>query len=216
VPENDGKNQALTERGKMELMKEVSEHFKKHKFVKSIELIPSAYLRRNGSFTNLDQIRTMYALDVMALLSYDQIQFTDRGVFSITYWTIVGAYIIPGEKNDTHTMVDAIVYDIESRKMLFRAPGISHIKNYATPINLSEQLRIDSRESIKEASNDLITNLDIQLELFKEKAKESPQEYQIVHKAEYQYTGGGSLNSSFIILSVLGGFCLWLKKLKKL
>jgi rhombotail lipoprotein len=214
VPENEGRNQALTERDKMDLMKEVSEHFKKHEFVKSIELIPSAYLRRQGSFANVDQLRIMYGIDVIALLSYDQTQITDEGLASITYWTLIGAYVIPGEKNDTHTMVDASVYDIQSRKMLFRAPGISHIKSNATPINLSEQLRIDSIESFKEASTDLIANLDIQLELFREKVKESPEEYQIVHKPGY--TGGGSLNGSFIILfGILSGYWLWLKKSTK-
>jgi rhombotail lipoprotein len=210
VPENAVRNKTLTERDKMELMKEVSEHFKKYDFVKSIELIPSAYLRHQGSFANLDQIRTMYGVDVVALISYDLTQFTDEGVASITYWTLIGAYIIPGEKNDTHTMVDASVYDIQSRKMLFRAPGVSHIKSKATPVNLSEQLRIDSTESFKVASKDLITNLEIQLELFREKVKEAPADYQIVHKPGY--TGGGSLDASFIIvLSILGGYWIWAK-----
>ena len=188
----------------MELMKEVSKNFKIYDFVKSIELIPSAYLRDKGSFANLDQIRTMYGVDVVALLSYDQTQFTDEGLASITYWTLIGAYIIPGEKNDTHTMVDASVYDIQSRKMLFRAPGISHIKSKATPINLSEQLRMDSLESFKEASKDLVTNLEIQLELFKEKVKELPEKYQIVHKPGY--TGGGSLDGTLIVFfGILSG-----------
>ena len=215
VPENIGRIQTLTERDKMELMKEVSQHFKKYDFVKSIELIPSAYLREEGSFANLDQIRTMYGIDVIALLSYDQTQFTDEGFTSITYWTLIGAYIIPGEKNDTHTMVDASVYDIQSRKMLFRAPGTSHIKSKATPVNLSEQLRVDSMESFKEASADLVTNLEIQLELFKEKVKETPDDYQVVHRPGY--TGGGSLDGLFAIgLCMLGGYCLWLKRnLKK-
>lgn len=211
VPENTGKSQTLTERDKMELMKEVSQHFKKYDFVKSIELIPSAYLRKEGSFTNLDQIRTMYRIDVITLLSYDQTQFTDEGLASITYWTLIGAYIIPGEKNDTHTMVDASVYDIQSRKMLFRAPGTSHIKSKATPVNLSEQLRVDSMVSFKEASADLITNLELQLELFREKVKEAPDDYQVVHRPGY--TGGGSLDVSFIIiLSMLGGYWIWLKR----
>ncbi|PID73621.1 MAG: rhombotarget lipoprotein [Desulfobacterales bacterium] len=214
VPESTAGNQTLTERDKMELMNVVSKNFKKYDFVKSIDIIPSAYLRKKGSFANLDQIRTMYGVDVIALLSYDQTQFTDKGLASITYWTLIGAYIIPGEKNDTHTMVDASLYDIQSRKMLFRAPGISHIKSKATPINLSEQRRIDSSESFKEASKDLITNLELQLELFKEKVKEFPEEYQIVHKPGY--TGGGSLDGSFFIFfGFLCGYWLWMKRNKK-
>ncbi|WP_319576556.1 rhombotarget lipoprotein [uncultured Desulfobacter sp.] len=214
VPENSVKSQALTETDKMDLMKEVSHHFKKYDFVKSIELIPSAYLRNDGGFGNLDQIRTMYGIDVITLLSYDQTQFTDEGLASITYWTIIGAYIIPGEKNDTHTMVDATVYDILSRKMLFRAPGTNHIKSNATPVNLTEKLRKDSLESFKVASSDLIKNLDTQLQLFKEKIKEAPEDYQITHRPGY--TGGGSLDASFIILlTLLGGYGLWTKKKRK-
>lgn len=214
VPENTVNGQALTERDKMELMKEVSKHFKKYDFVKSIELIPSTYLRGKGSFANLDQIRTMYGIDVITLLSYDQTQFTDEGFASITYWTLIGAYIIPGEKNDTHTMVDASVYDIQSRKMLFRAPGTSHIKSKSTPVNLSERLRVDSMASFKEASADLVINLENQLELFREKIKEAPDDYQVVHRPGY--TGGGSLDSSFIIiLSMLGGYWIWLKRNRK-
>lgn len=214
IPENNIKSQALTETDKMNLMKEVSQHFKKYEFVKSIELIPSAYLRNEGGFANLDQVRTMYGIDVITLLSYDQTQFTDEGLASITYWTIIGAYIIPGEKNDTHTMVDATVYDILSRKMLFRAPGISHIKSNATPVNLTEQLRKDSFESFKLASADLIKNLDTQLQLFKEKVKEAPDDYKITHRQGY--TGGGSLDASFIIiLTLLGGYSLWIKRNRK-
>jgi rhombotail lipoprotein len=211
ITENMAQGQSLTERDKMELMEEVSKHFKKYDFVKSIELIPSAYLSKKGSFANLDQIRTMYGIDLIALLSYDQTQFTDEGMASVTYWTLIGAYIIPGEKNDTHTMVDASVYDIQSRKMLFRAPGVSHINSKATPINLSEQLRVDSMESFKEASADLVTNLELQLEMFREKVKEAPDEYQIVHKPGY--TGGGSLDNIYIIiLSMLGVYWIWVKR----
>ena len=211
VPENAAGSRALTERDKMELMKEVSRYFKKYDFVKSIEIIPSAYLSKEGGFTNLDQIRSMYGIDVITLLSYDQTQFTDEGLASISYWTIIGAYIIPGEKNDTHTMVDATVYDIQSRKMLFRAPGTSHIKSNATPVNLTETLRADSLKSFKESSVDLVNNLEIQLELFKEKVKETPDDYQITHRPGY--TGGGSLDWSFmILLAVLGGNWIWMRR----
>lgn len=212
APESSGGLRNITEKDKMNLMKEVSEHFKKYAFVKSIELIPSAYLRPKGSFSNLDQIRTMFGIDIVALLSYDQTQFTDEGLASITYWTIIGAYIIPGEKNDTHTMVDAAVYDIKSRKLLFRAPGVSHIKSKATPVNLSEQNRLDSFEGFKVASNDLVVNLDEQLQLFKEEVKASPQDYKITHNQGY--TGGGSMDVFFLgLIAAFLGLKVWnLKK----
>lgn len=206
---------ALTEKRKSDLMQAVADGFKKYPFVKDIEIIPSAYLRSGGSFANLDQIRTMYGVDVIALLSYDQVQFTDEGMLSLTYWTIVGAYVIPGEKNDTQTMLDAVVYDIPSRKMLFRAPGLSHIKGSATLVNQSEELRADSGKGFDDAAKELIVNLDEQLTHFKEKVKERPKEFKVVNSPGYTggSSGGGSIDLiSLLLLAGLGGYFLWMRK----
>lgn len=198
----------LSENEKMDLIDRITAEFKKLPFVKDIEVIPSAYLTSKGGFANLDQIRTMYGVDVIALLSYDQVQHTDEGMLSLSYWTIVGAYIIKGEKNDTSTMIDAAVYDISSRKMLFRAPGVSQVQGSATPVNLSEQLRKDSLEGFRSASDNLVANLQDQLERFKAKVKENPDAYVVKHKPGY--TGGGSMGAVFSLLMLgLGGFAVW-------
>lgn len=190
VPEDDGcrcQPRALSEADRLELMKQVAAHFRDPKLVKSIEIIPSAYLTPKGSFANLDQLRSMFGIDVVALLSYDQVQFTGENRSSITYWTVVGAYLVNGEKNDTRTMIDAVVYDIASRKLLFRAPGVSHVNGSAAPVNLEEQLRRDSERGFHDASTQLIANLDTQLGEFKQKVREAPEEYHVVNR-----NGGGS------------------------
>lgn len=208
-----GGNEQFTEEQKMALMKAVSGDFKKYPFVQSIELIPSAYLMPRGSFANLDQIRSMFGVDVIALLSYDQVQFTDEGLLSMTYWTVVGAYVIRGEKNDTKTMMDAVVYDIASRKLLFRAPGISQVKASATPVNLSEELRNDSELGFKQAATNLVANLQVQLADFKDRVKNSPEEFKVVEKPGYKGAGGmGGLDLMF--LSGMGAFFLWSRKTK--
>ncbi|MGH9896236.1 MAG: rhombotarget lipoprotein, partial [bacterium] len=215
VPEGQRKGRSgrsgepvFTEKEKIALMEEVSGHFKKYPFVKAIELIPTAYLTPRGSFANLDQLRTMFGVDVIVLLSYDQAQFTDEGFLSLSYWTLVGAYLIKGEKNDTNTMMDAAVYDIPSRKMLFRAPGISRVKGTATPINLSEQLRQDSGAGFKEAAGNLVVNLEQELERFQERVKKSPEEIKVVHKPGYR--GGGSLDAfAVVLLGGIAGYLLW-------
>lgn len=158
----------------VELMERISDEFKRHSFIKGVEVIPSAYLSRNGGFANLDQIKTMHGIDVIALLSYDQVQHTDEGMLSFLYWTVVGAYFIKGEKNDTSTLIDAALYDISSRKMLFRVPGASRIKGSATPVNLSEQRRMDSIEGFRTASDSLVLKLRDELERFKTQAAEKP------------------------------------------
>ncbi len=199
----------LSEKDKMDLMQKVSAEFRSYPFVKTIELIPSPYLVPGGSFSNLDQVRTMYGVDVIALLSYDQVQHTDEGILSLSYWTLVGAYLVKGEKNDTSTMLDAAVYDIPSRRMLFRAPGLSRVKGTATLVNVEEQLRLDSLRGFHDASEDLVGNLRQQLEFFQEKVRTQPEEVRVVHRPGY--SGGGSIDGlSLGILVALGGACWWI------
>jgi rhombotail lipoprotein len=93
--------------------------------------------------------------------------------------------------------------------MLFRAPGTSSVKSNSTLVNLQEQTRKDSVDGFMEASENLVVNLKNQLEIFREKVKQSPEEYQI-SKSE-GYSGSGS--SNFLLL-LLAGFIV-LRKLRK-
>lgn len=208
VPDKPGQApaQALTEARKSELLERVAEHFRKLDYIESIQIIPSAYLTSRGGFENLGQIQTMYGVETIALVSYDQAQFTDEGMASILYWTIVGAYIVPAEKNSTSTMVDAVVMHIPSREMLFRAPGVSQIKGHSTPVNLSEELRQDSNDGFNQAVDQMVANLDVQLVAFQEKVKESPEEYQVVRSDGS--SGGGALGlptAALLALLLTGG-----------
>ncbi len=190
---------AISESQKLGLMKQISAEFKPYPFVKSIDLIPTTYLTPRGGFANLDQIRTMYGVDVIALLSYDQVQFTGEGMLSATYWTILGAYVAPGEKNETRTMLDAAVYDIASRKLLFRAPGVGDVKNSATLVNLSEGLHRDSQAGFEMAATNLTASLKVELANFKERVTNAPTEYNIQYKPGY--TGAGAMGPAGIILA---------------
>jgi rhombotail lipoprotein len=208
MPSDDAQ---FSENEKMDLMKKISAEFKSCPYVTNIELIPSAYLTPRGSFANLDQIHTMYDVDVMVLLSYDQVQFTDQGLLSLTYWTIVGAYVIQGDKNDTQTMLDGAVYDIASRKLLFRAPGLSTVKRSATPVNLSEQLRRDSEKGFTEAATNLVAALKVQFDDFRDRVKAAPDQYKVVTKPGY--TGGSALGGFEAILAGALGLCsLWSRR----
>ena len=80
VPESSGNNSSnniwtgksysgeMTEFKKNQILERVSENFRELKFVSSIEVIPSAYLTPGGSFANISQIKTMYGIDVIALV----------------------------------------------------------------------------------------------------------------------------------------------------
>ena len=187
----------FSENAKTALLQRVAAEFKALPYVGSIQIIPSTYLRPDGSFANLDQVKNMFGVDVIALVAYDQTQFTNEGVLSFAYWTIVGAYVVQGEKNDTETLMEAVVYDIRSRKLLFRAPGASEVKAHSTPVNLSEQLHVDSLQGFNDATTELIANLKTELENFKTRVKDSPKDFQIEHQPGY--TGAGALDGRFAL-----------------
>jgi rhombotail lipoprotein len=185
----------LNEPQKIELLRKVAAQFKSLPFVQSIEIIPTTYLRPGGGFENLDQLRAMLGIDVVALVAYDQTQTSNDTEASLAYWTIVGAYLVEGQRNSTHTLMEAVVYDIPSRSLLFRAPGTSSVKNHATLIRNEYELRKSSLQSFDEASIQMTSNLAHELELFKVRAKEAPQTVRIEHKPGY--TGGGTLDGAF-------------------
>jgi rhombotail lipoprotein len=136
-----GAQQGLPEAEKLKLLERVKTAFAKYPFIGGIEVIPTTYLQAKGGFTNLEQVARMFDVEVMALLSYDQVQFNDSNALSVLYWTIIGAYVIHGDQYDVQTLVDASVFDVQSRKLLFRAPGTSHIKGSASMAGFSEQAR---------------------------------------------------------------------------
>src|SRR5579864_5582099 len=177
---------AMTEKEKMDVMLRVAERFRKYPFVKDFQIIPTDYLTRAGGFENLDQIRAVNNLDVIVLVSYDQTQFNDQGAASLANLTIVGAYLVPGEKNETQTMIDAVVVDITSRRMLFRAPCSSQIKGVSTLVNQSQVLRKDSQLGYKEAADNMIENLDVQLATFRKSIAQPPEDYKVIKPAGYQ------------------------------
>lgn len=186
----------ITEKEKFDIMNKIAKNFKKYSFLESIEIIPSTYMRRNGSFNNLDQIKRLYDIDVIALILFDQTEFINETYLSFTYWTI-----IPATKNDMHTMLDATVYDIESRKMLFWAPGFHQGTSRSTLIGIDEEKRNNSIISFYKASDELIINMEKELEILKKKIKDNSDKYVI--KRDKRYTGGSSDFMLIVIVLLL-------------
>ena len=190
----------ISEQQKTVLLERVAAEFKGRDYIQSIELVPSTYLRAGGGFANLNQVRALLGVDVIALVAYDQVQFTSNNLLSLSYWTIVGAYIFSGNKNDTQTLMEAAVYDIPSRHLLFRAPGASRVEAGVAAAYVQQRLRADSTAGFNAATTELIANLKLQLESFRERVKNAPGEVRIEHRPGY--TGGGSLGAGFA--SILG------------
>ena len=184
---------------KLALLERVKSSFAQHDFIASIEVIPTSYLRPGGGFANLNQVAKMFNVEVVALVSYDQVQFTESNMLSVLYWTIVGAYVIHGNQYDIQTLVDASVFDVRSQKLLFRAPGMSQVKGSASAIGLGASARAGRNDGYGQAVDDLIPKLQTELENFKAKLK-SDSSIRVENKAGYK--GGGSLG--WLDLAMLG------------
>lgn len=201
VPSGNTRNyyqdNTISEAQKTALLDRVAAEFKGRDYIQSIEIIPTSYLRPAGGFANLNQVRSLLSVDVIALVAYDQVQFTNENILSLAYWTIVGAYIFHGNKNDTDTLMEAAVYDIASRHLLFRAPGVSHVEAGTAAAYITQRQRADGAKGFEIATDDMIKNLKTQLEAFRERVKTAPagSVARIEHKPGY--TGGGSFGGLF-------------------
>lgn len=175
VPDKNprGPSSALLEQQKMKLMDKIKLQLLRDSIIGKVELIPSSYLSTRGSFSGLDQIRGVFGVDAIFLFSFEQAQYTDRGLLSLGYWTVIGAYFIPGEKNDTSSMISGVAYDITQRQMLFRTNGISQSKALSTPVNHSQEIREERIHGFEQAAADLLKNLDRSIAEFKQKLRET-------------------------------------------
>lgn len=142
------------------LNQRVEEVFKSKPWTHSFKIIPSHYLTRSGGFEDLDQVSKTFGVDVIALISVDVLQFSAPTWYSWTYWTLVGAYVVQGDKNDTTALMDAAVYHVPSRTFLFRAGGLGKVKGSSSWSSREDAFRQQAQQSLELAVKDLSANLD--------------------------------------------------------
>ncbi len=204
VPSQPGAAQPLSEAERMKLLNDVKAAFAGRDFIEEIAVIPDAYLRNGRGFDALEQTARLYGLDVMALVSYDQVTHTAETKSSLLYWTIVGAYVVKGNKNDVDTFVDTAVFDVATRKLLFRAPGVNAFKSSSTLVDVERDLRAAERRGFELAMADMTANLDRELATFKERIRTDGS----VRVTRRDGSGGGSGAADAWFLALLAG--LWL------
>ena len=156
---------------KAQLLEKTRAAFAGYDFISEIVVIPEAYLRSGGGWESLEQVSRLYQADVMALVSYDQVANTDDNKASLLYWTIVGAYVIEGTNQAVQTFVDTAVFDVATRRLLFRAPGINRKESSSTLVNMQEEMRDAQTGSFNAAFDDMNRNLAAELGRFRERIK---------------------------------------------
>ncbi len=192
----------LSEVQKMQLLEQVRSRFTGEDYVTDIVLVPDSYLRGSNGFEALERAARMYRLDVMALVSYDQLSTSSEKKSSLLYWTIVGAYVIEGTRNEVQTLVDTAVFDIPSRTLLFRAAGTDRVVKDATMVGSPQQLRDAQAASFGRAMDDMSANLERELATFKERVKEQKAPVRVVQR-DGSTGGAGALGPGVLMLALL-------------
>lgn len=190
----------LSESQKLQLLEGVRSKFTSEDYVTEIALVPEAYLRGASGFDAIDRAARMYGLDVMALVSYDQLSTSSEKKSSFWYWTVVGAYLVEGTKNDVQTLVDTAVFDIPSRTLLFRSAGTDRVQKDATMVESPQRLRDMQAASFGRAMQDMTVNLQAELATFKERVKQQKAPVRVAKQGGGTQGGGGSTGLSAILV----------------
>ncbi|MGI9271872.1 MAG: rhombotarget lipoprotein [Woeseiaceae bacterium] len=181
---------------KQELLEQVATAFRDRPYVESIEAIPEIYMQSARGTQGLQQVAAMYGVDVIALVSYDQISFSAERDSALLYWTIVGAMVVKGNSHEVQTMIDTAVFDVKTTRLLFRAPGMHREQSNATLMDTGKELRKLRGAGFVAATDSMIGNLDAELDGFRE-AVENGQRAQVEWRAGSG--GGGSLGLSLLM-----------------
>lgn len=212
VPSQSSDTQVLSEAQRMKLLNDVKKSFDGRDFIREIAVIPDAYLRSGRGFDALEQTARLYGLDVMALVSYDQVAHSSERASSFLYWTIVGAYVVKGSKNDVQTFVDTAVFDVATRKLLFRAPGVNEVRSSSTLVDVERDVRAAQQKGFELAMADMTVNLDQELSTFKERIK-SDGSVRVTRVGGASDGGGGAADTNILLL--LTGLLLLSARLRR-
>ena len=194
---------SISEATRMYLLEEVKAGFVDREYISHIEVIPDTYLRSSRGVTGMQQVARLYDLDVMVLVSYDQVAFSEENPSGFLYWTIIGAYVIKATSNEVQTFVDTAVFDVNTARLLFRAPGSDAISDRSTLVEAGETVRRARDDSIEAAMGEMTDNLSLELEHFQERIKNDPTVAQTTWKEGSGGVGGvGCLLLAALLISV--------------
>ncbi|HJW93253.1 MAG TPA: rhombotarget lipoprotein [Thermoanaerobaculia bacterium] len=186
------------------LLEIVRKSFASRDWVGEIQLIPSSYLHPRGGFDDLEQVARLMNVDVVALVSVDQIQYNDPTLLSILYVSVVGQYVLPGDRNDTRTLIDVAAVDVQSHAFLLRAPGSSRISGMAAPVDVERRLRHKSDEGLRLAMLDLTKNLDTAVVSLKTSVAEGRRrDIDIISRKGVSFRAGGAMDPVSLVLMLI-------------
>lgn len=174
-----------------ELLERIRQRFADRKFVTEIVTIPDYYLRSARGFAGLQGVQRLYSIDVMALVSYDQVAHTDENKWSLGYLTIVGAYVLKGTHHDVATLVDLAVVDPVTQSLILRAGGTDSRNRNTTLVDQEREVRESGAASFATATGQMIDNFDLALTKFEADVRAGKANVRVARRDGGGRAGGG-------------------------
>jgi rhombotail lipoprotein len=207
LPSQDSRgNLVLDAAQKENLLQQVQARFASRSFVSEIVIIPDYYLANARGFAGLEGVQRLYNVDVMALVSHDQVSNGDDNKLSLGYLTIVGAFVLRGTSHETATLVDLAVVDPVTRSLLLRAGGTDSRSGNSTLVDAARDARHDSARGFATATTHMIDNFDAALTAFEAQVHDGKATVRVVQRAG-SHGGGGALSAGWL-LALLAGVAL--------
>lgn len=186
-----------------QILGRIAEHFKTRGFIGQIVIIPDYYLQGAKGFAGLAGLERLYGVDVMALVSYDQVGYQDDTRSSLGYLTIVGAYFLHGTRQDVTTLIDLAVVEPNSKALILRAGGVDTRSHNTALVGAATAARNQEHESLDAASAQLIEHFDGALTQLEADIKAGKSDLQVAPVAG-RGGGGGALGAFWLPGLALG------------
>jgi len=194
LPSNGSESQnGLDAAHKETLLQEIRQRFLSRKFVAEIVVIPDYYLQGKRGFEGLEAVQRLYGVDLMALVSYDQVTHEGDNNWSLGYVTIVGAYFLKGTRHDVSTLIDLAVVDPATHQLVLRAGGVDSSHGNVTLLSENRRLREDSAKGFDAATAQMIEHFDGALTAFEADVREGKANVKVVSNNGKPTGGGGSM-----------------------
>ncbi len=201
LPSQNGAGPTAVQRD--QLLEQIRQRFADRKFVTEIVTIPDYYLSTRRGFEGLQGVQRLHSIDVMALVSYDQVEHLDENQWSLGYLTIVGAYVLKGTHHDVATLVDLAVVDPVTHSLILRAGGSDTRKRNTTLVDRSREARESSAASFTTATTQMIDNFDLALTKFEADVRAGKANVRVARRDAGGGRAGGGGSFGALALGVL-------------
>jgi rhombotail lipoprotein len=218
--------QNIPDTTRKDVIEAVRSQLAKHsRYVAGAQSIPSLYLTPKGGIANLEQVARQFDVDVIVLLGASQFQKHERNsLAAFLDLTVIGAFVIPGNTVDTATVLEAAVYHVPSRALVFRTDGADQKRSRSTQFGANQSAHNDAVSSIEDASKKLVVSIADALVNFEKFDAATASEIKPVPGAggnsthsgrenywgqvgSYRSSGGGALDSIWILMTGAALLC---------